>query len=264
MINGQGPFRFIVDTGANRPVISTDLAASLGLTPIGTGDVHAIQGVTSAPLVEVDTFNYGRLDLPTGPLPLLQGRVLAGEQGLLGVDGMAGRRLRLDFENSCIEIVPSRSARRLQGWNTVRGELHFGHLVVLPGIVNDVEVNVFVDTGSDSSLANTALRDALRSRVRYDQQALDYARAYNAGEPIVLDAAVVLPRLQLGDLVASDVLAYVGDFHIFELSGLNDEPTLLIGMDVLRRARAIAIDYERGTVQFRLRGLRPTVSIRPS
>ncbi len=264
MINGQGPFRFIIDTGANRSVISTDLAATLGLTSIGEGEVHAIHGVSTAPLVEVDDFKYGRLDLPRGPLPLLQGRVLAGEQGLLGVDGMAGRRLRLDFERRCIEIRPSRGAPRLQNWSMVRGELRFGHLIVLRGRVNDVPVNVFIDTGSDSTLANLALRDALRDRIQYDPAALDYARLYSAGEPVVLDSAVVLPRVRIGELVANGVLAYVGDFHIFELSGLNDEPTLLVGMDVLRRARAIAIDYERGNVYFQLRGIRPMMSMRPA
>lgn len=264
-INGQGPFRFIIDTGANRSVISTDLATSLGLAPTGIGDVHAIQGVTQAPLVNLDTFSYGRLDLPTEQLPIMQGRVLAGEQGLLGVDGMAGRRLRLDFERRCIEIVPSRRAPRLQGWSMVRGEMRFGHLVVLRGRVNDVDVNIFLDTGSDSTLANIALRDALRDRVRFDEAALDYARLYSAGEPIVLDSAVVLPSVRMGDLSANAVLAYVGDFHIFRLSGLNDEPTLLVGMDVLRRARAIAIDYERGNVYFKLRNnLRPMMTMRPA
>src|SRR5262249_19642673 len=31
MLNGRGPFRFVVDTGANRSVITTQLAAALGL-----------------------------------------------------------------------------------------------------------------------------------------------------------------------------------------------------------------------------------------
>ncbi|MEK6638843.1 MAG: retropepsin-like aspartic protease [Pseudomonadota bacterium] len=31
MINGQGPFRFVIDTGADRTVISSELAERLGL-----------------------------------------------------------------------------------------------------------------------------------------------------------------------------------------------------------------------------------------
>jgi len=36
-INGQGPFRFILDTGANRSVLSRALATHLGLAPSGKG-----------------------------------------------------------------------------------------------------------------------------------------------------------------------------------------------------------------------------------
>src|SRR5262245_22989425 len=39
IVNGQGPFRFIVDTGANRSAVSQALADQLGLTPNGVGDV---------------------------------------------------------------------------------------------------------------------------------------------------------------------------------------------------------------------------------
>lgn len=252
-INGRGPYRFIVDTGANRSVLSQDLADELGLTAIGTGEVHSVHGITTAPIVEVTSLQYGPLTLPSQPLPLLQGPVLAGQQGLLGVDGMSGRRLHLNFVRGCIEIVSSAHAARLTtGWTTVRGDIRFGHLVVLQGRIRAVAVNVLVDTGSDSTLANVALRDALRARARSQPDSLAYARAYSAGEPIVLNDAVALPELRLGGVTVNDLVAYVGDFHIFDLWQMQDEPTLLIGMDVLRRTRAIAIDYQRGLVQFRL------------
>jgi hypothetical protein len=65
---------------------------------------------------------------------------------------------------------------------------------------------------------------------------------------------MIMPALDIGELRISDMLVYVGDFHVFSLWGLDDEPTVLVGMDVLRQARALAIDYERGNVYFRLRG----------
>jgi predicted aspartyl protease len=217
MVNGQGPFRFIVDTGANRSAISD------------------------------------RLDLQASTVPIVEGAVLGGEQGLLGVDGMQGRRLRVDFENRCIEITPAdRRMRRGNGWMTIEGELRFGHLVVIEGHIRGQDVHVIIDTGSDSTLANPAFRDQLRNAVRVTRDRSDYARAYTAGSPIVMDSAVLIPRLNLGGVQVRDVTAYVADFHIFRLWGFVDEPALLIGMDVLSQTRAIAIDYERGTVHFRL------------
>jgi predicted aspartyl protease len=254
-VNGQGPFRFIVDTGANRSVLSDTLAQRLGLTPNGTGAVHSVHGVTQAPLVQVSSLGYGRLSLGSAEVPMLHGAVLAGEQGLLGVDGMRGRRLRMDFVRDCIEIIPSHDAPRLRrGWVTLRGELRFGHLVVIPGKIGEVDVNLFVDTGSNSTLANPALRDALAARLRRPTNVRERTIAYTAGRPVVLDNAVLLPRVRLGpagEVQLRNITAYVGNFHIFQLWGLTDEPAMLVGMDVLSQAREIAIDYERATVHVR-------------
>ena len=53
-INGQGPFRFIIDTGANRSVVSEALATRLGLAHAGVGLVHSVDGAEPARLVNVD------------------------------------------------------------------------------------------------------------------------------------------------------------------------------------------------------------------
>lgn len=249
-VNGEGPFRFIVDTGANRSVVSEALADRLGLVANGVGEVHSVHGVSTAPLTRVRSLQYGGLALNTQELPILGGAVMAGEHGLLGVDGMRGRRLRLDFVNNCIEIIPSRGAPRLRSWVRVPGELRFGHLVVVRGTINRVPTNLLIDTGSDTSLANVALREAIGARIR---NRTGSQLAYTAGGPIFLTDSMFLPRLQFGDLEVHNVRAYVGDFHIFRLWGLLDQPTLLVGMDVLSQSRGLAIDYATSTVYFRTR-----------
>jgi predicted aspartyl protease len=250
LVNGEGPFRFIIDTGANRSVLSGRLAQRLGLTPSGDGEVHSVYGVAPAPFVRVTSLHYGDLSLPSGELPILQGPVLAGEHGLLGVDGMEGRRLELDFRRGCIEIGPSRHVRRVRGWVSVRGELRFGHLVVVPGRISGLRVNVLIDTGSDTSLANTALQEALGARLSRNRSL--FGRAATASDPIMLERAIILRRLFVGDMEAQNVTAFVGDYHVFSLWGMLEEPTLLLGMDVLTQARALAIDYGRATVSFRI------------
>jgi predicted aspartyl protease len=249
-INDQGPFRFIVDTGANRSALSQDLANHLGLTTEGTGDVNTLYGVSVAPLARVRAVQYQNLTLGTAPMPVLQGPVLAGEQGLLGLDGMTGRRLKLDFERRCIEITPSRGAPSLRGWIVLPGELRFGTLMVIRANIRGLRVNLLLDTGSDSTFANEALRAALNARVRHDRARLDFALAMSSGQPIVLDDAIILPSFSIGGgaIEMHDVVAYVGDFHIFQLWDLIDEPTLLIGMDVLSHTRGVAMDFQRHTV----------------
>ncbi len=253
MVNGQGPFRFIVDTGANRSVVSQNLAERLGLPTVGEGTVHSVHGATVTPLVGVNTLQYGSLPVPGSQMPMLQGAMLAGEHGILGVDGMQGRRLRLDFDARCIEIIPANRAPPLgRGWTRLRGELRFGNLVVVQGRVDGMRVNVLIDTGSNVSLGNRALHRMLAARTRFTRDAQGYGRAYTAGDAVVLDSAILLPELDIGELNMTDMLLFVGDFHVFALWGLDQEPTVLVGMDVLSQARAMAIDYQRATVHFRL------------
>lgn len=252
MVNGQGPFRFVVDTGANRSAISRDLAERLGLTPHGVGEVNSIDGVISAPLVNVESMQYGSLPVHAAALPLLEGAVLGGADGLLGVDGLRERRLTLDFERRCIEIADASAARRLRGWNEASGELRFGNLLLVEGRARGVAINLLIDTGAGSNFANTALLDALDATpIQAGEFPDQVRRAYTAGQPIVLDTAMMIPQLVFGEVTARNIVAYVGDFHIFDLWGLRDEPTLIVGMPVLEQARGISIDYERAEVHFR-------------
>jgi predicted aspartyl protease len=249
-INGQGPFRFIVDTGANRSVLSEALAARLGLANSGVGVVHSIDGAQTANMVNVDSLSFGALRLSGGETPVLDGPMLYGEQGLLGVDGMKGRLLHVDFTRNCVRIYESAAQVPMKGWLSAPARVRFGSMLLLQGTIMGVRVNVLIDTGSDISLANVKFRDALRV---VGARSVEYrnGHAFTFGRPIVLAQRVWTPRMYLGRTVVGSVNAYIGDFHIFDVWGLQDEPTVLIGMDVLARSREMAIDYESGVVHFR-------------
>ena len=251
-INGQGPFRFIIDTGANRSVLSRSLAARLGLTPSGEDVVHSIVGPESATLVYVDSLSFGSLRLSQGDTPVLDGPMLDGEHGLLGVDGMSGRLLHLDFDKRCVAIYESAAQLSMKGWLSVPAQLRFGSLLLVEGEIVGVRVNVLIDTGSDISIGNERFREALRDVAARSIEYRD-GHAFTFGRPLLLEESVWTPSLRLGRTVVDGVHAYIGNFHIFDVWGLRDEPTVLIGMDVLAQSREMAIDYQRGVVHFRKR-----------
>ncbi len=59
-INGQGPFRFVLDTGANRSVLTPQLAAHLSL-PVSATNRLIMTGVTGSaavPTVTVDRLKW--------------------------------------------------------------------------------------------------------------------------------------------------------------------------------------------------------------
>ena len=262
-INGQGPFRFVIDTGANRSVLSQALATRLGLTPTGEGVVHSIDDAEPAMLVNVDSLSFGALRLSSGDTPVLDGPRLDGEHGLLGVDGMAGRLLHVDFIRHCVEIYESAAQMPMPGWLSVPARMRFGTMLTVQGEIQGVHVNVLIDTGSNISIANERFRDALRGvaarHIEYHN-----GRAFTFGRPIVLEQIVWTPSLSLGSTAIDGVNAYIGNFHIFDVWGLQNEPTLLIGMDVLARSQEMAIDYERGIVHFRKRPRGKQVDLRPA
>jgi predicted aspartyl protease len=251
-VNGQGPFHFIIDTGANRSVLSQALATRLGLTPSGEGVVHSIVDAEPATLVNVDSLSFGALHLSHGETPVLDGPMLGGEHGLLGVDGLAGRLLHVDFSRHCVEIYESAAQMPLQGWLSVPARMRFGTMLTLQGEIQGVAVNVLIDTGSSISLGNARFRDALRGVAARTIERHN-GRAFTIGRPILLEQSVWTPTLRLGRTIVEGVTAYIGDFHVFDVWGLQDEPTLLIGVDVLARSQEMAIDYERGVVHFRKR-----------
>jgi len=259
-VNGRGPFPFIVDTGANRTALSRELAARLELPIAGEGPVHAFTGVFTAPLVAVGEIRSGALSLSNLNLPIVERRVLAGADGLLGVDGMIGRRLVFDFLESQIRIeAPS---RRIVGanWYDVPAERRFGNLIVSEGRIGRIPVRVIVDTGANQSFANTPLRDALQGRGARAQPVTGTRIASVGANPIVLDEAVVIPRINFGRAEVRNVVAYVGDLYIFQIWNLADTPTVVIGMDLLSQLDAVAIDYERELIQFRSRRRAPPPS----
>ncbi len=249
-INGQGPFRFILDTGANRSVLSQALATRLGLSQSGVGLVHSVDSAELAMLVNVESLSFGTLHLSDGETPVLDGPMLDGEHGLLGMDGMAGRVLHVDFTKNCVGIYEHAAPMSMKGWMSVPARTRFGSLLMVQGEIMGVRVNVLLDTGSVISLANEHFRQAM---LAVGAHSIEYhnGHAFTFGRPIVFARRVWTPRLFLGHTVVGSVNAYIGDFHIFDTWGLQDEPTLLIGMDVLAHAREMAIDYENGVVHFR-------------
>src|SRR5574338_1442914 len=78
MVNGHGPYSFIIDTGANRSAISTALAGELGLTANGTGPVHTVDDVAIAPMVDVASIQYAGVSFGATQAPMITGPVLAG------------------------------------------------------------------------------------------------------------------------------------------------------------------------------------------
>jgi hypothetical protein len=125
-----------------------------------------------------------------------------------------------------------------------------GNLLLARGNLAGVSVNVLIDTGSEVTLANHALRTAV-GRARMRRVSMFLATSTISGSQQYSDLALNLPDLTMDGLTIRHLSAYASDFHIFDLWGLQDEPTLLIGMDALSQVGAMEIDYANARLYFR-------------
>jgi len=57
-----------------------------------------------------------------------------------------------------------------------------------------------------------------------------------------------------------DLIVTFGDLHVFNVWSLNEQPALVIGMDLLGTLQRFVVDYRRGEFHFKTweTGLRPT------
>src|SRR6266581_1494818 len=111
MINGRGPFRLIVDTGASHSTVSPELAQTLGLQPSSEVPflVNGITGTARVPSVPIDQLLVGDLVFRSIRVPVVWAPVMAGADGILGVAGLKDERIIVDFMRNRVTI--SRSSR---------------------------------------------------------------------------------------------------------------------------------------------------------
>jgi predicted aspartyl protease len=245
-INGQGPFRFIVDTGANRSAIAPETVAKLGLVlrAEDSVDVHGVTGSAELPSVTLDTLQVGEIVLRRPVLPVLASAVFAGADGILGNEGLADARLEVDFADDRVTIAPS-TGRRITSSDTmtVPVRLEHGGLLMTEGRMGRVSVHVVIDTGAERTIGNEPLRDALLKSVPADRRAP--ATVLGATPEVAKGVTFLAPALLFGRVRLRNLPITFGDLHVFEVWGLADEPAVVIGMDMIGTLRKFAVDYRR-------------------
>ena len=253
MINGQGPFRFVIDTGANSSVISPALAQRLNLT-LSAADSMTLSGVTGSalvPTVKIDTLAAGDIALRDLTLPVIDS-VLGGADGVLGVEGFEGTKIRIDFARDRLTIARSRGWAADDGFQVAPVRFHFGRLLVADVLVGSVWARAVIDTGAQRTLGNEALREALRAQARRDAS-VTHTEVIGATPERQRGDLSEAPPIKIGRMTIEKVQITFGDIYVFRQWELDKTPALLIGMDVLGILDTLAIDYRRREIQVRLR-----------
>jgi predicted aspartyl protease len=108
-INGAGPFRFRLDTGSTRTVVSEELTLRLGLARVDTSVVFTPTGRVERPVARVTRFEFGGqrttlLDAVVQPRGRLFGGTSGVIDGLIGQDVLAARVYTIDYARRQLEF----------------------------------------------------------------------------------------------------------------------------------------------------------------
>jgi predicted aspartyl protease len=249
-VNGTGPYRFLVDSGADTSVIGLGIAQRLQM-PVGTPVVlHGTTGSAQVGRVLVDELTVGRNTMRSRQLPALRELDLGG-QGMIGIDALAQQRLMMDFEKRLIQAEDARQPVRIAfGDIVVTAKRRRGQLILTQVRAAGLPVEAVIDTGSEITIGNLALRDRL---IRGNRNKFVTISATGVtGVTVPLQLARV-DELRLGSVTLRNIPMAFADVPPFTVFGLSKEPALLLGTDLLETFRRVSLDFRARKVRFQLR-----------
>lgn len=244
-IGGQGPFRFLLDTGSQKTVLAKDVATALSLE---SGPNLRIVGIAGAEIVEtahVEEIGLGRRSFHGLVAPLLEGHHI-GADGIVGLDSLQGQRVLLDFTRNVIAIGDARGLGGNSGYEiVVTARRRSGQLIMTDAQIEGIRTDVIIDTGSGTSIGNRALQRALRHRGDTYQTKLVSV----TGQETIADIGFAR-QLTINEIGITNLVIAFADAPTFAVLELERRPAIMLGMRELRLFRRIAIDFHTRKVMF--------------
>jgi tetratricopeptide (TPR) repeat protein len=254
-VNGKGPYRFLVDSGATSTVLSNSLLDQLNITPISTAVVKCVggNGKTATKLCKVAKLQVGELEFANLPVSSFDNTIFAGLiDGVLSTADLADFIITLDYTNQKIILSPRSSGQTPartagSGHSEIKSEFRFlGNLLLVPVSINHLAPKNFLfDTGAvTSTLSKRAAallgvhEDTADSRVD-----IQFAGACGVTQSVLSVSNVNLTlsgsKLDYGQILAVELKEISKEIQT-EVSGI-------LGGDFYSKHR-VTLDYYKTTI----------------
>jgi hypothetical protein len=181
-------------------------------------------------------------------VPVLSESVLADADGILGIEGLSGARIDIDFTRDRVTIAKSKGRPADPGMLTIPVTIRHGGLLMTRAWVGRQRVMAIIDTGAERSLGNLALRRALALTPQRSEMT-EVTTVMGATPDVGEGTSLFVPTVRVGEAELESLEVTFGDLHVFRIWGLEQEPALLIGMDLLGTVERLVIDYRRREIQ---------------
>jgi hypothetical protein len=250
LVNGKGPYRFFVDSGADRSVIGQALAIRLGLPTGPMVILHSTGSAREVSTVHIDSLSVGTSLIHDIAAPALPERFLGGD-GMLGIDALIDQRLTIDFDKKTVVVQDTHRPEPTAGPYEVviTARRRKGQLILTQANAG-IPLAAVIDTGTEITVGNSALRAKL---LRHRQAPVMTTTLISVTGDMVPADLLPVPEIRIGDLILHNVLIAFSDVPPFKLFGLDHEPAILLGTDILSSFRRVSLDFRRRKVRFTLR-----------
>jgi len=248
-IGSAGPYQFIIDTGAERTVISRELATTLGLSQGRDVRLTAMTGTSNVGTVMIPSLSVSNIASQPIEAPALMSANL-GAPGMLGIDTLSGHAVSIDFDTNRITVRQSKRRNRPSESSgtdiVVRAKSVYGQLIVTEAFYRSRRISIVIDTGAQVSMGNSALRERMRHELKAPQQ---ISLTSVTGQSVLADYTQV-ERLDIGGVGFNNLPIAFADVAPFRKFGLTKIPALMLGMDALRLFRRVDVDFANREVRF--------------
>lgn len=248
-VEGQGPLRLVLDTGATTVALTHDAANLLGLS-IDRSRQVLLRGTTGSsvvPQAKVRQIEIGDF-LAENQRVILVDDAFGGADGVLATRLLRDRRIQVEFRKDRIEITRSRGQPAPAGFSAIPVKFAARQVPWVEAFIGSVKVKAVIDTGAQQTLGNLALRAAL---IEARRRSIDLRNEGVMGVTgdVQEGQSAGVPTIRLGNVRINNARVNFVDLHIFEHWRMLDEPAMLIGMDVIGVLDTLILDYRRRELQ---------------
>lgn len=248
LLNGKGPFYFVVDTGANQSVVSREIASALMLPAGPTVALHGVAGVEDTPTVVVTDMRVGQRTEKDVQMPALP-QASIGADGILGLDRLKNQRVTLDFRHHRLNIEHSHYSELPPFTVDVAGRQRSGQLTIVDADLAGIQVSAFLDSGAERTIGNPALLEL--TSLRNPEGKFFEVPVISVTGRTIPGKIALLPVLRLGEVRLVNITITFAELHVFQIWGL-ESPAVLVGMDALSVFDSVTLDFGRADVWFEL------------
>jgi predicted aspartyl protease/Flp pilus assembly protein TadD len=247
MLNGKGPFRFVIDTGASLSVVSEKTAQKLGLKPVARGGMaRAVGGSGSFPIVYslLDSVEIGGARVETVPVYIRTVHSApdvadeARADGYIGLSMLTSYLISLDYQNKILRLdrTPVRDDSTADRRGPVGLEKEQPVAPATPTSVASGEIDVALrSTSGGLASAETSLPNLTRP--------LNFILDTGATVTVVSKAAV--KRFELDPLkLKGETYRVIGAAGIEEGAEALELATLTVSGLRKKNSRALILDLE--------------------